>query len=212
LATNVGAVVLCGGESRRMGRPKAELPFGPETLLGRIVRLVSTVAEPVVVVAAADQKLHGLPESARVVYDSASGRGPLQGLADGFSALPPGVEFAYATAVDAPFFEPAWVELLVDRIGDHDLALPCCDGRRHPLSALYRVAPALAAIRELLAHDQLSVSRLAETLRTRTVDAETLRGVDPELWTLRNLNTPEDYERALENAGFPGCDGAETVP
>ncbi|APW60761.1 molybdenum cofactor guanylyltransferase [Paludisphaera borealis] len=209
MATNVGAVVLCGGESRRMGRPKAGLPFGPETLLARVVRLVSTVARPVVVVAAADQEVRDLPDSVRVVRDSRSGRGPLQGLADGLSALPPGVEFAYVTAADAPFLEPAWVELLVDRIGGHDLALPNCDGRRHPLAALYRVAPALAAIRGLLDQDQLRVGRLAESLRTRTIDADELRGVDPELRTLRNLNTPDDYVRALEDAGFTGCDGAQ---
>ena len=52
---NPGAVVLCGGESRRMGRPKAWLPFGPERLLQRVVRLVGTVAHPVVVVAAPSQ-------------------------------------------------------------------------------------------------------------------------------------------------------------
>ena len=36
---SLGAVVLCGGESRRMGRPKAWLPFGPERMLQRVVRL-----------------------------------------------------------------------------------------------------------------------------------------------------------------------------
>ena len=35
---NLGAVVLCGGESRRMGQPKAWLPFGPERMLQRVVR------------------------------------------------------------------------------------------------------------------------------------------------------------------------------
>ena len=49
---SLGAVVLCGGESRRMGRPKAWLPFGPELMLQRVVRLIGTVAQPIVVVAA----------------------------------------------------------------------------------------------------------------------------------------------------------------
>ena len=52
-----GAVVLCGGESRRMGRPKAWLEFGKEVMLERVVRLVSTVAWPIVVVAAPGQDL-----------------------------------------------------------------------------------------------------------------------------------------------------------
>ncbi|RPI89356.1 MAG: molybdenum cofactor guanylyltransferase, partial [Planctomycetaceae bacterium] len=37
------SVVLCGGQSSRMGRPKAWLPFGNEQFLRRCVRLVSLV-------------------------------------------------------------------------------------------------------------------------------------------------------------------------
>src|SRR4051812_5666466 len=98
-----GAVVLCGGQSRRMGRPKAWLPFGPEVLLQRVVRLVSTVSSPIVVVAAPEQETPALPVNVRLVRDAETGRGPLQGLAAGLSALPPDVEFAFATATDAPF-------------------------------------------------------------------------------------------------------------
>ena len=36
----LGSVVLCGGESRRMGLPKADLPFGNELLIERVVRLL----------------------------------------------------------------------------------------------------------------------------------------------------------------------------
>src|SRR5438045_3266596 len=46
--TTPGAVVLCGGRSRRMGRPKAWLPFGDEALLQRVVRRVGAAARPVV--------------------------------------------------------------------------------------------------------------------------------------------------------------------
>ena len=47
-----GGIVLCGGESRRMGRDKASLPFGPETLLQRVVRQLASQVFPIVVVAA----------------------------------------------------------------------------------------------------------------------------------------------------------------
>ena len=33
---DVGGIVLCGGQSSRMGRPKAWLPFGNETMLERL--------------------------------------------------------------------------------------------------------------------------------------------------------------------------------
>jgi molybdopterin-guanine dinucleotide biosynthesis protein A len=43
-------IVLCGGRSTRMGSAKALLPFGAETMLQRVVRLLGTVVSPVVVV------------------------------------------------------------------------------------------------------------------------------------------------------------------
>ena len=54
-------IVLCGGKSTRMGTSKALLPFGPETMLQRVVRLLGEVVAPIVVVAASDQTLPDLP-------------------------------------------------------------------------------------------------------------------------------------------------------
>src|SRR5829696_6616837 len=133
----LGAVVLCGGQSSRMGQPKAWLPFGPERMLQRVVRLVGEVADPIVVVAAPGQDHPPLPDSVTVVRDPVSGRGPLQGLAAGLSALPEAVEFAFASATDVPFLHPAWITRLRALIGDHDLAIPFVDGYYHPLAALY---------------------------------------------------------------------------
>ena len=104
-----GAVVLCGGESRRMGRPKAWLPFGEERLLQRVVRLVDTVARPIVVVAAAGQELPDLPAEVAIVRDPVGGRGPLAGMAAGLGALTDPVELVNATATDVPFLEPRWI-------------------------------------------------------------------------------------------------------
>src|SRR5438552_9005872 len=105
----LGALVLCGGQSRRMGQPKAWLPFGPERMLQRVVRLVGEAVGPIVVVAAPGQDLPPLPDAVTIVRDPISGRGPLQGLAAGLAALPEAVELAYATATDVPFLEPAWI-------------------------------------------------------------------------------------------------------
>jgi molybdopterin-guanine dinucleotide biosynthesis protein A len=197
-----GAVIVCGGESRRMGRPKAWLPFGPERLLQRVVRLVSIAADPLVVVAAPGQDLPELPRSVLVTRDPVSGRGPLQGLAAGLAALPDSVELVYATATDVPFFRPEWVARLVRLIGDHDLAIPRTDGYFHPLAALYRRGVVLPAIENLLRADRLRPVFLTEAVRTRVVSADELREADPALGTLRNLNTPDDYVAALREAGF----------
>jgi len=193
---NVAAIILCGGESRRMGRPKAWLPLGGEALLQRVVRIASAATEPVVVVAAAGQTLPELAAPVVLTRDRLSGRGPLQGLAFGLDALPPTAEFVYATAVDAPFLEPAWIARLAELIGDFDVAAPRIDGRIHPLASLYRAQPTREAARRLLDEGVLRLTALVERLRARDVSAEELRLVDPELRALRNLNTPADYQRA----------------
>src|SRR5688500_1589170 len=66
-----GAVILCGGGSRRMGRDKASLPFGDESLLARVMRLAAEVVprEQIVLVATAEQQLPPLPWEATVVRD-----------------------------------------------------------------------------------------------------------------------------------------------
>ncbi len=197
-----GAVVLCGGESRRMGVPKAWLPFGPERLLQRVVRLAGTVARPVVVVAAAGQELPDLPADVVIARDPVAGRGPLQGLAAGFGAMPDPVELVFATATDVPFLEPRWVSRLVELIGDADLVIPKVDGRLHPLAALYRRSTVLPVIERLLAEDRLRTAALADAVLAQIVDEADLRDVDPRFGTLRNLNEPDDYVRALDDAGF----------
>jgi molybdopterin-guanine dinucleotide biosynthesis protein A len=200
-----GAIVLCGGQSRRMGRPKAWLPFGPELMLQRVVRLVGEAAGPVVVVAAPGQDLPELPEGVAVVRDPVSDRGPLQGLAAGLAALPESVGLVYATATDVPFLRTAWVARLVELIGENDLAIAEIGGFLHPLAALYRRATVLPAIERLLREDRLRPVFLLEAVRAVVLDESRMAAADPDLATLRNLNGPGDYLRALAQAGFgPG--------
>ena len=84
---HVGGIVLCGGKSTRMGSPKEWLPIGEETLLQRVVRVVSHVVSPVVVATRKNQELPPLPAGVRVVHDVVEDFGPLAGIAAGMDAL-----------------------------------------------------------------------------------------------------------------------------
>ncbi|HVY44942.1 MAG TPA: NTP transferase domain-containing protein, partial [Minicystis sp.] len=105
-SARLGAVVLAGGKSSRMGRPKAWLDFGGEPLLTRVVRRLSAACTPVVVVAAADQELPPLGPDVRVARDAVVGRGPLVGIAGGLAALGADADAAFVSSTDAPFVEP----------------------------------------------------------------------------------------------------------
>lgn len=200
--TRPGAIVLCGGQSRRMGQPKAWLRFGDELMLQRVVRLLGTVAGPIVVVAAPGQEVPELPEGVTIVRDPVSDQGPLRGIAAGLTGLPHHVELAYATATDVPFLRPEWVNDLVKRIGEGDLAIPEIGGFLHPLAALYRRATVLPEAERLLGLGRLRPVFLLEGLRGVRVSEAEMSRIDPGLGTLRNLNTPEDYRQAIRDAGF----------
>ena len=70
-----------------MGVPKATLPFGPELMLQRVVRLLSSVVQPIVVVAAPTQELPRLPAEIILARDEREARGPLEALLAGMSAI-----------------------------------------------------------------------------------------------------------------------------
>jgi molybdopterin-guanine dinucleotide biosynthesis protein A len=195
-----GGIVLCGGKSSRMGTPKALLPFGPETMLQRVVRILGGLVSPIVVVAAVDQELPPLPAGTIVTQDERPGRGPLEGLRAGLKALPADVDAAYVTSCDVPLLVPGFVTGMLELARGHDVAVMEIDGFPHPLSAIYRRAT-LPHIEDLLAHDRLRPVFLYERVSTRRVHPEEMTA-DPDLRTLRNLNTPEDYRQALAAAGF----------
>jgi molybdopterin-guanine dinucleotide biosynthesis protein A len=184
-----------------MGRPKAWLPFGAELMLPRVVRLLGEAVAPLVVVAAPDQPMPPLPPAVEVLRDPVTGRGPLQGLAVGLEALRGRADAAFVSSCDVPFLQPAFVRRLIELLDDYSICVPEAGGYRHSLSAVYRIEVAAIAAR-LLAEDCLRSSSLFEEAATRFVQPKELADVDPMFRSLRNLNSPADYEVALRDA-FP---------
>jgi molybdopterin-guanine dinucleotide biosynthesis protein A len=184
-----------------MGTPKALLPFGDETMLQRVVRLLASVVSPVVVVAAPRQLLPKLPADTIVTRDEREGRGPLEGLRAGLKALPDSVDAAYATSCDVPLLVPGFVSRMFELLGGDDVAVMETEGFAHPLSAAYRRGT-LPHVETLLEQNRLRPVFLFERVRTRRVTPAEVSDVDPELLTLRNLNTPEEYAEALARVGL----------
>jgi molybdopterin-guanine dinucleotide biosynthesis protein A len=188
-----------------MGTPKAWLPFGDEVLLQRTVRILSEVVAPVVVVAAPGQDLPSLTDSIIIARDDQAYLGPLNGLAAGLAALRGLVDVVYLSSCDVPFLLPAFVRRVIDRLGPASVCLPEVGGFKHPLAAAYRV-DVLPVVRELVAAGRLRPVYLAEQLPTRLLGRADLIGVDPNLQSLRNVNTTAEYEAALRDAGYAPAD------
>ncbi len=201
VVNGVGGVVLCGGRSSRMGRPKLALAFGRELLLQRVCRLLGKVVEPIVVVAAEDQELPELPPGVSVARDEYPDLGPLAGIATGLGALRRRVNRAYVTSCDAPLLKPEFVLEMIRRAAGAEVAVPFDGDYDHVLAGVYQTTLESTA-RALLDTGQRRPLRLIESCDAVRVPVEELRTVDPELDSLRNANTLQEYQRLLVIAGL----------
>ncbi len=184
-----------------MGRAKLTLPFGPETMLARVVRLLGEACEPVVVVAATDGPLPQLPDSVLLARDRRADRGPLEGLAAGLQTLGDRAAAAFVCACDVPLLLPQFVRRMVELSEGCDVAVPHIDGLHEPLAAVYHTS-VLPHVDALLGEDRLRLAHLFDRVRTRHVTAEELSDVDPQLRSLRNVNSPAEYHAALLAVGL----------
>jgi molybdopterin-guanine dinucleotide biosynthesis protein A len=170
-------------------------------MLQRVCRILGEVVQPIVVVAARDQPLPPLSDDVLVAADEFESLGPLAGIATGLAALRERAEIAFVTSCDVPLLKPAFVQAMIDRLGEHDVAVPSEAQYDHVLSGVYRTSLEDEA-RRLLAADRRRPVFLLETSRSLRVPIEDLRAVDPQLDSLKNTNTPDDYFAALRLAGL----------
>jgi len=199
-----GGVVLCGGQSQRMGEPKYALTFGDETCLQRVVRTVASTVERVVVVHASSQVMPKLPSNVECLCDPEEYLGPLAGMATGLNHLQrEGIEAAYVTGCDVPLLSDTFVTAMFRHLGDADIAVPMEDGYLHPLAGVYRTSLADQAS-QLVEMRQLRPKFLIDRAWAQVVPVDDLRTVDPELQSLLNANDPETYQKLLRLAGVQG--------
>jgi molybdopterin-guanine dinucleotide biosynthesis protein A len=202
-----------------MGQDKAWLPFGDETMLQRVVRLAGTVAplSNVLVVASADQELPELPGEVRILRDSIEDQGPLPAVIAGLKSLIPTADAALVVSCDAPLMNPQVAAYLFDqltgpsRVGDGqspDAVVPTEPTRMYPLFGVYRTSCG-AALDAAMKINQLkgrgaslhSALNAEDSVNVLRLPIDELRSIDPELKSLLNCNTPEEYQAALAASG-----------
>jgi molybdenum cofactor guanylyltransferase len=198
-------VVLAGGRSSRMGAPKAGLEWHGSTLLHRTAGILArATGGPVVVVRAPGQDLPSLPKGTLVADDPREGKGPVQGIAAGLTALAGRADIAFIASTDMPFLHPAYIRRVLRVLADSettDVALPVARGYKQPLAAAYRVSLADIAER-LVKEDRLRPAFLFGECTVEQLDGAALRqdpvlaALDPDLDSVVNVNTPEDYQAA----------------
>ncbi len=183
--------VVAGGQSRRMGKDKALLAWGPSTLLDEALSRLGQVVADVRILAGS--KPAYLDRGRPVHTDALEGGGALGGIYTGLLQLEraPGLFLG----VDLPFVPASLLARLLELAPGHDAVVPVSPGGPEPLCAVY--APACREpIRRCLDGWQLKMTGFWPDVRVREVGLSELKAFgDPGLM-FQNLNTPEDYEEA----------------
>ena len=191
----ISGFVLAGGASRRMGRSKARLRLGLETMLERQIRLLRAVCRSVAILGPLEEYSD---VAVPVLADEFTGRGPLAGLYTGLQHTR--TEYNLFLSCDLPFLTVRFLGYLCGRAlaGEADVTVPKSRLRGfHPLCAVYR-RRALPAIRATLQAGQNKVSRFFWRVDCQVVTTKEIARAGFGLRIFDNMNTPEDYEAAMK--------------
>jgi molybdopterin-guanine dinucleotide biosynthesis protein A len=197
----LAAFVLVGGASRRMGRPKHDLAFGSGTLLARAVRLAGAVGRTVTVLGPPGRAC-GLAVGATglevpALPDAIAGRGPLGAILSGLSRTR--TEYNLFLSCDLPFMHARFLRYLAGHAlqsqADVTLAYTPREGYQ-PLAAIYR-RRARTAVRASLERGHNKITRFFSRVHVGVLRWPELTRAGFQPFIFDNLNTPEDYERAL---------------
>ena len=209
---DVEGFILAGGASSRMGEDKAGLRLGGETFVGRIARALAPVVNSIRVVSGRHAEgAWGLP----VVPDLFEHAGALGGIHAALAHAR--TEGALVVSCDLPFVTSELFARLVGLSEDGPLKFEAVaplqrDGRAQPLCAFYERAPCLALAEELLRAGEARPRLLLGRARTRWVAEEELADLEDSALFFLNVNTPDEYARAVALHASKRRGEAETKP
>ena len=182
-------IILAAGESRRMGRPKALLPFRGATFVDGLIAAFTPFCDPVIVVTGAhDREIRGgMQLPAQVIWNPDYAGGQLTSLQTGLRAAPPDTVRVLFTLVDHPSVQASTIERLL--ISTAPFAIPRYEGRRgHPIAFAARLIP------EFLA---LAPHQSARDIRDRYAsEIDYCDVADPGI--LDDIDDPDAYSRLLQ--------------
>jgi molybdopterin-guanine dinucleotide biosynthesis protein A len=185
----VSAIILAGGQSRRMGRDKALIDFQGRPIIAHVIDTLRAVSDDIVVVSNRSDLYSSF--GARVVPDYDPPCGPLGGIAVGLQAVRH--PLAVVVACDMPFLSVSLLRWLIDRADGYDAVVPQMGADFEPLHAIYRRECHTPIVQRIERGERRVISFFAD-VRLRPVPEAEWRAIDPAGRSLMNLNTPDDLD------------------
>ena len=183
---DIPAVIFAGGKSSRMGRDKALLSFGGEESLAAYQhRKLSSLFTEVYL----SSKEEKFAFDAPVICDRYDQSSPLVALVSIFETL--GSDEIFVLGVDIPFVEEEVIErLYAHRDASWDAVIAQSPQGLQPLCGFYR--------RSILPYARENLHQDIHKLQHLLKDAQTLPVTIRDEKAFINLNTPQEYQSALQ--------------
>ncbi|MFY9260767.1 MAG: molybdenum cofactor guanylyltransferase [Gallionella sp.] len=194
IISNCTALILAGGESRRMGQDKANLLLGEYTLLQRVTSSLRPLFVDMLVSVRHPRTDCDLPQ----ICDDTDHAGPLAGLLAGMTQTP--TPWLFVVACDMPFISPSLVQALsAYRHEAWDAVVPVVDGHPQPLAAFYATRLVNKVRENLNGSGKHSLRALLTQCAVCYVQESELRAADPVRHSFFDLDTPQDVALAIGN-------------
>jgi len=183
------AIILAGGQSRRMGQNKAFLTYKEKSFIEAILDKFVGFDERIIV--ANDVSLYQF-EGVKTIQDIYPNKGPLCGLYTGLKEM--SGERAVVVTVDTPMLTLEVLEYLWTLAEDVDCIVPVVGGRHQSLCAVYNRS-SLGVLKAAVEKDERKVRLVLDRLRMKEVPEEDLKNFGDVKTLFSNVNTPSDYEQ-----------------
>jgi molybdopterin-guanine dinucleotide biosynthesis protein A len=190
LPIDVTCLILCGGRSKRMGRPKAFLPYGGTTMVNHILSTVRDLFAETFLVANEPESFEDFDVD--VVKDILPYRGPLGGILSGL--LVSQHSHAFVVACDMPLIDPKVVREMCSKRNEHDVIVASHEDGIEPLLGVYS-KNCIRPLEESLFNGDLSLRDFLSGLSSSTYEIDD--GESRNLPCYFNVNTPQDYSRLV---------------
>lgn len=189
-----GAIILAGGDSKRLGRPKALLEFGDQTLIEMIVSQLKECFQELTLITDRPELYEGLPVNLTGDILMNQDKSPLRGIHAGlsFSDRP----WQFVVACDMPFLNLDFIRHLAGYAPDYDAVVPRVGDYFQPLHAFYNRS-CIGTIEKQLKDRQYKIIDFYRHLKIRYVGEEEINRFNSQQDLFLNVNTWEDYQKAL---------------
>ncbi len=189
----ISCIILAGGKNARMGREKAYLKIGERTIIEEQSDTLSRIFDEIIIVANSQNYFKNI--DVKVVTDIIPDSGPLGGLYSGL-AVSSNIH-SFLIACDMPFINLQLIDYMIKQIGENDIVIPLSSKGIETLFAIYSLN-CLETIKRQIEFRKLKLLDILSFFKVRYISQEEIEKFDPKESSFFNVNSPKDYEEALQ--------------